>query len=290
MIFRVTFGFAGGNEGWSESHLLFNTDPDIDGFRLLLLPAVQARANLLGSPFFINSYRIAAYANDNGTKADRSVRLYKGNWGPIGEYKLNEAEPAVVALQMIGTTFGNQGALAMYNGNKNETFLGAPADDAVNNAGQVFPARAGLGAAFQAYKTQLISTNFGWGASQTNTNTGIQTIVQNVDGTVKLTLAAPVVGPLTLNAYYPGRIRQVNNGRSPLNGQVIVKVTGASELTTREIIGIPTQQLNGFIRVYNPIRPFLPYKNLILELRTIKHKRGKPFGSLPGRARARVRG
>jgi hypothetical protein len=290
MIYRVTFGFAGGNEGWSETHLMQSQDTSIDAFQALVLTVVQARANLLGTPYFVNAYRIAAYSDDAGNKVPRAVRLYKGNWGPVGGFAANTAEPAVVALQAVGVTGGLIGDRAQFNGNKTTTFLGGPPDDAVDNAGVVFPARAGLAAAFDAYKQALKNRGFGWGASQTDLNAAVKTIAQNPDGTVKITMTANVVPQLTLNAYYPARVRDVNNGHSPLNGQLIVKVSGADEFTTKEIIGIPTAQLNGFVRVYHPIRPFLPYTNLTLGLRTVKHKRGKPFGSLPGRAKARVRG
>ena len=295
-IYRVTFSFSGGGEGWTETHQIQQTDPNIDNWKNIALNVATMRAEMLGDPFYIYSVRIAAYENDDGTKARRSVRLYKGPPGGrnVGWYsslfgkKNNGAEPSVVALQAIG--YASPAADALYRGNSNQTFLGGPQDDAVDNDGGVFPAKTNLAAAFPMWAASLKLGAFGWGASVQRQTLPLQTIVQSAgtSGTVTLTPAANVTVPF--GKWYPARISGVNLGRSPLNGQAIVYAKDATTLITKEVIGIPTTQTGGQIVIYDPLTKFIPYGQIELQLRTVKHKRGKSPEARPGRARKRIRG
>jgi hypothetical protein len=199
------------------------------------------------------------------------------------------AEPANVALLVRGNTTA-AAAPAGFETNTNQTFLGAPPDDAVNNAGVVDTGKANLLANYTQWTTAMLAGQFGWLASATIANQDIATISQNADGTVELVMKAALPGTMTIGQTYLGRIRRVNGGVSPLNGQVIVRYTAALTLNTQEIIGLALAQTNGSVRVYRQVDPFVPYTAFNLELITAKHKRGRPFGSKPGRARKRIRG
>jgi hypothetical protein len=115
-------------------------------------------------------------------------------------------------------------------------------------------------------------------------------IAQNMNGTVTLTYTPPAPPALVVGQWYRGRIRGINNGVSALNGEVIVQARTATTLVSKEVIGIPTAQAGGFIRVYKQVQPFVDYGDITLNGEVGKHKRGRPFGSTPGRARRRIRG
>lgn len=294
--YRVTFQFSGGGEGWSETHMMFQTDPNFAAWQLTLANVASARAEMLGDPFYVYAIRVARFMNDDGTKSTRAVRLYKGRpgGGNVGWYsslfgrKRNGSEPSVVALQGIG--FAARDTPQPYTGNTNQTFLGGPQDDAVDNDGGVFPANTNLGAAFPLWVGAMKAAQMGWGAAQILENRPLQTIAQSAGtaGTVTLTLQAATTA--TVGQWYPCRIKDINNGRSPLNGAVICYVKDPTTLITKEIIGVPTTQTGGSITIYKQLPKFIYYGDIELQLTAVKHKRGKSPAAKPGRARKRIRG
>jgi hypothetical protein len=276
-------GFAGNGQGWSETHMLSNTALKPGLLVPLMQQVCQKRANFLGSPYAITAFRISKYLNDDDTRAQRSVAFVKQTFTAPAGGSTGEAEPADVALIMRGETDQLP--------NTNQTWLGAPPDEAVTNGGKVNTGRAQLGTNWNQYAALLISNRFGWGISEVADDLNITGIVQdNTTGRPIITVAgnqwvAPFPGP-----WYPARARRINGGRSPLNGQLIVQPIAANEVQTREVIGLGLLQSGGFLKVYINTRPFVPYTNLTLELEVGNHKRGRPFGSPRGRAPARVRG
>src|SRR5262249_27754713 len=97
-----------------------------------------------------------------------------------------------------------------FRGNTNETFLGAPFDICVDEAGTVFPNKGGLQNSFNSWKALLVQGNYGWGASQTNFNTNITAVVQDVSGTVTFTTEDAVPVGIVAGQYYPAAVRGFN--------------------------------------------------------------------------------
>jgi hypothetical protein len=95
--------------------------------------------------------------------------------------------------------------------------------------------------------------------------------------------------PAKLAPFMPALVRGINNGRSPLNGPVLVQVKDATHFETKEKIAFAVDQIGGFIKVYNGVRLFLPYSALDFDGTVGNHKRGRPFASSRGRAPRRIR-
>jgi hypothetical protein len=302
MIYRVTFLFSGGGEGFSETHLLQSTETNFNNLRAALGALAQARANLLGDPFYVWGIRISKYSTDGGVKLSRGVRLWKGD--PAGAYAgwynvnfdkaNNGSEPSEVAIQAIG--FTGPPAPEALQGNQNFTSLGAPPDAVVDDNGTVYPAKLGFGAAFNIWAGILTKANsgWGWGADVILVDFALKTATQAANGTVVVTTDTVIPNTVAVGQKYNVRFRDVNNGQGALNGEAILiyngVVGGSSQFTTREVIGIPTAQNGGFCKVYKQVKTFVPYLQIDLGLVAIKHKRGKSPAARRGRAKRRIRG
>lgn len=288
MIFRITFGFEGNGQGWAETHAFLNADPDPKTHYPTMYDIAVKRAMLLGIEYRVNAIRISRYATDAGVRA-RGSFIKKVSLRTTLALQNIGAEPADVAIIVRGDATPAPQA-PQFNANQNQTFLGAPLDVNVDNGGQVIPANANFINNFAAWKSVMLGTTMGWLASDTILNIDISGITQNTNGTVRLSTLTPLLTTLTQGAIYKARIRQVNEGRSPLNGEVLVRVVDTFTMDTRQIIGIPTAQVNGSIRIYRQVQPFIDYGDLEWNAKVGNHKRGRPFGSTPGRARKRIRG
>ena len=198
------------------------------------------------------------------------------------------AEPNSVQYQALGTAPLNF-TPAQYAGNKNYTYLGYPTDDSVNDNGVVDPAVNNLGGLFAQWKQLMIATGHGWGASVKSVPLDITGVVQNTDATVTYTTSAVDTARFPLNRVYPIRARRINNGRSPLNGAFSARLLTATTWKTEEQVAFALAQTGGKLTPYWPVLQFVPYADITLEATVVKHKRGRPFLSEPGRAKARIR-
>jgi hypothetical protein len=301
-IYRVSFVFSGGGEGWTETHLMQSAQTNLDALRASLSVVAQLRANLLGDPFYVYAIRLAKYLTDAGTRDVRGVRIWKGDvangwagWYNVNAGKANNgSEPSVVALQAVG--YASATTPAPFTGNQNQTFLGGPPDAVVDNDGSVYPDKLGYGPAFNIWAGKLVNpadqniTAWGWGAATQLDNVPLDTATQNLNGTVQLVAQGPLAGTYAINTTYPARIRGVNQGHAALNGECLLSWASGTTFNTKEVIGIPTAQVGGAIRIYKPTPTFVPYGAIFLSLVSVKHKRGKSPSARPGRARRRIRG
>jgi hypothetical protein len=280
-VYRVLLGFAGNNQGWSETHQLRTTEVTPRNLRPLLTSWAQKRADFLGSPYVVNAFRASAYANDDGTRATRNSYFIKQQFSTSHASLTRGAEPGDVALIARGNSTGI--------GTQNTTFLGAPPDFAVDNGGVVSLGNANLGTDLTAYYDFLVANGFGWGLSGTPADNQIMSVTQNIDATVSFKFTAPVNLPTVHTTYYPIRVRSINNGHSPLNGAWTGTVIASDTIRTKEKLAFATDQVGGFVKIYQAVRSFVPYVQIDTELLVGNHKRGRPFGSSRGRAPTRVR-
>jgi hypothetical protein len=288
MIYRITFGFAGAQTGWAETHAMLSNLNNPKDLMPTLSDIAQKRAQMLGREFAIVAIRAARYATDGGVRSKGSFILKQRFVNNISSAAA-AAEPGDVALVVRGSAEPSI-LNPQFDANSNQTWLGGPCDDAVNNAGVVDPGKAGLGSAFASWRSAMLGTTVGWLASSVLLDTPLGNIVQQENGTVRMQTSATTAGILTIGQRYKARIRSVNNGASPLNGEIVVFCSALNTLDTTEVIGIPTDQNGGAIKVYKQVQPFVDYGDLTLNLQVGNHKRGRPFGSTPGRARRRVKG
>lgn len=289
MIYRVTFGFEGLGQGWSETHAVQNASENPQDLAPAAVNIAQKRVTFLGREFSINAIRISRYSDDGATTRARGVWLIKQTISNPIQTVAQAAEPAVVALLANGSTAAGLAPPA-FVANVNRTFCGAPPDDAVDNGGAVNLGKANLGNNFNQWAAALLQARYGWLVSSQLADLSINTISQNVNGTVEITVNGVVPGTIVAGKTYPARIRRVNNGTSPLNGPLNLTYVGGQVFNTQEIIGLAIAQTGGFAKVYSAISPFAGFANVTPQLVVGKHQRGRPFGSTPGRARRRIRG
>lgn len=288
MIYRITFGFDGMGQGWSETHAMLNGSNNPKDLFPTLADIATKRAQFLGLPFRIKAIRVSRYSTDAGVRA-KGVQILKGDWRYTGSFSAPGAEPGNVAL--IATGYAEPSPFnPKFDANSNRTWLGAPLDASVDDGGRVYEGRGGLGAAFGSWRSAMLNTTIGWLANETIYMSDIDTITQTAQGRVDIKVVDPFAPPLVVGQTYKARVRSVNDGRSPLNRELIVVARAGDILRTREILGIPTAQVGGAIRVYKQVQPFVDYGDIALSLEAGKHKRGRPFGSVPGRRRREVRG
>lgn len=291
MIYKITYGFQGGNQGWAETHAQQQADTNPQNLAGMHVDIAQKRANFLGAPFAVNAIRIARFFDEVLVQRARGSFLIKQTFTSQQPTVTGAAEPADVALISRGAPNLSDPVIgAAFAGSANQTFLGGPPDDAVSNGGDVNLGAAGLGAALAAWRSACIQANLGWLAVARADDVEITSAVQNPNGTVLITIAAPFIGGQPLNKKCAVRVRGVNNGQSPLNGQLLGTFKTNVTFQTSGVIGIPTPQIGGFMRVYKPNPQFLAYAGMQTELKTGQHDRGRPFGSPRGRQRRTVRG
>ena len=296
MIWKTSLFFSGGSQGWSETYFLNNTGlgslnpnaADPINISPLMAKLAQLRANLLGTPFTIFGYRISLYSiNPLYTQpAGRSVYVNRTFWTQSQTSQTGPAEPADVGLIMVGKDV--TGFLV------DRHTLGAPSDAGVDNGGNLIAGgiAGNIPANFKAFSQFLIGNGFGFGSAPTGTVVQLKgvTISQNADGTVDFTWPGGTVLPFAIGKTFPARASGINTRHSALNGQMNLFVTAANILTTREVIGIPTAQQGGQLRVYQIGRNYAAYSLLYLEQFVGNHRRGRPPLPTRGRAPARIRG
>lgn len=288
MIYNVTYGFEGRGQGWSESHAMLNAAENPSALEVTVRDIASKRAQMLGIEFTLNRIRISRYSTDAGVRM-RGVFPISCDYKLISQAANQGAEPANVALLVRGFASPSI-AFPQFDANTNQTFLGAPLDLSVDDGGIVYQARGGLGAAFAQWRSIMLSSNSGYLPDVTIAEIPVITIAQNINGTVTYTVDVADTGALVVGQVYEARVKQVNQGRSPLNIAQKLKLVTATTLVTRRVIGIPTAQSLGSIRVYKQVSPFIDFGDLVLMGKVAKHKRGRPFGSTPGRLPTRILG
>lgn len=287
MIYKITFGFTGKGQGWAETHSLLNASSDPATLVPTLINVAQKRANFLGSPFVLNAIRIAKFYDEVANTRARGVRLIKQDFTAQNPTLTGPAEPADVALLIRGfpLTAGNP-LLARFAGNSNQTFCGSPPDEAVTSGGTVNLGAAGLLAAVNSFTSAMRAASMGWLAVDRADLVTIAGVVQATDGTATFTLQRDAAIDLT-GQVTTVRVSGVNNGKSSLNGQLLVEWLSRDNFRTvgvRAFAGVP---IGGRVRVYNPVPIHLSYDSFEIETETAQHDRGRPFGSKRGR-RARI--
>jgi hypothetical protein len=289
-IYRLTFGFSGQAQGWSETLAIKSASLNPNDLKPTARNIAQKRVTFLGREFEINAVRISRYSNDGGTVRQRGTSIVKEVFSNPVNTIAQAAEPADVALIANGFPAANLGAPDAKLGNKNQLFLGAPPDPPVDNAGVVDLGKSNLGANYGQWRDLVLASSCGWLSGNVIAEFDIATVTQATTGQVIITSSGDLPNTLVLGRTYTSRIRRVNAGVSPLNGQVLLKVTGPRTVETQEVIGIALAQAGGSVKCYSIINQFLQFATLELQLIVGNHKRGRPFGSPRGRAPRRIRG
>lgn len=139
------------------------------------------------------------------------------------------------------------------------------------------------------YTGQLVTLNYGWvGTAPATTSRGtVAGYVQNVDGTVTLTIEVKNAIPLpAAGTQLSVKFARINDSNSVLNRALVVVVQpGALSLKTVQQISVGEFESKG--TYIATVKGFIPYAALSY-YRLAKRKTGRPFGVEPGRLPARA--
>lgn len=141
---------------------------------------------------------------------------------------------------------------------------------------------------FNDWKTALISGGYGWPSKDiANSARGQVTnyVVANT-GHVTFTLAGSGMPSATIGKNVFVRFARLNNGKSPLNAQLLVFVQDANTLVTVEQVAAGPFVARGTFNYR--ATSFVAYSELY-DVSAGRRQQGRPFGQLPGRAKAKAR-
>lgn len=285
-IMRLTAFFRDDDaHGWSEQHDLNPSEPIgplnqyLTAFDTLM--ANGRRPLLAGDGYYIGcraSYRTA----DGRIAASNLLRdpPMKGTEN-IGSHAIwmNNASMAVkVRMQDVGS-LGNSD---MYlRGVWDECAVGGVLDFE-GTYGKKWKQLA------DAYIAALISNQYGWsGISAGGTPRGpVTNYVQNVDGTVTLTVAATNGAPMpAVGSRVQCVFSRINNSNSVLNRALVCVVNNATTLTTVQQVAVGAFQSAGTFII--PNKQFRLYGGASY-FKLSSRKTGRPFGAGRGRLSARA--
>lgn len=136
-----------------------------------------------------------------------------------------------------------------------------------------------------AWKTALISGNYGWPSKSPDLSAkgSNVTYVVNADNKVVFTLEAPGMPAPTVGTLQQVRFSKFNNSESILNRQLLVHVDNATTLTTVQQIAAVAMKTKGRFNYRGPA--FVAYNNTG-SISLGERRMGRPLDHYPGRSRA----
>lgn len=148
------------------------------------------------------------------------------------------------------------------------------------------PEAAGWTDRLVAWKTTLISGNYGWPSKSPDISAkGVDvTYTVGVDLRVTFVLQAPGMPAGTVGTIQQVRFSKFNNSQSILNRQLLVHVDDATHLTTVQQIGAGPMKTKGRFNYRGPT--FVGYNNTG-SISLGERRMGKPLDRYPGRSKAK---
>lgn len=278
-LYRITYAFSGHGQGWSEVHVHQNDSDQPGNVSSQLRNLAQLRANLLGTPYQMDGYRVAQIRNDAGVPVQRIVYLWEQVMKPqtTANWDADATDVAIIARLTNGV--GNL--------SKN-IFMGGVPDDCVTVGGDL----AGLSidtwkSKYATWQTAALGLKVGWLGSDFTAESNITGYAVATNGQVEFHLEDAVLADFPAGSTTTVRIRALNNG-SPLNGSVLVSVDDASTCHTVKAIAAGPFRTAGVMRVYTELKPYVQAAGGY-PVKVGNHKRGKPLFSSRGRLPKRIR-
>lgn len=279
--YRITTYFSGSKEGWSESFCSIRSTESPGEVANQCIILMQKRAQMLGTPYQIDGFRVAKIRDAGDNPVKRIVFLAEQVFKPSDQSLANGGDFDAICLITHGTNAVGDAS--------SDHFVGGPPDSACDKGGEYNPDGNGIGTKFGQWATEMISTtqNMGWMNQPPSKDVMVTGYAQEANMTVTLTSdAATWPGP------FPGPVTKVRcrgiNGGSTLNGQLLVIPKTATTCTTIEKVAVQAFVTSGFMKIYATKAAFIKFAGLAVK-KIGNHKRGKPFFVTPGRAKKRVR-
>ena len=270
-LMRTSFLFFQQGYGWSNTWFMNTTaaDPYADVLAKALVLA-QKMQGIMGNNTWINGWRVS----DESIFRDVSLTFYgTGNVGLVGSNGQSAAPQNCLIYKHNPATAGAPSAY--------RPFRGLPVS--MMQQGGIWTPTAGWTAANNSYRAQLAADAWGWRGATIRQQPRVQSVIQNGDGTVGVTLQLAMAG-VPLNTPITVSIARVK-GAIELNGVRQVIFTTPSVFSTVQRIAIAPYSTGGTV--------LWSQKNFVADRgtgnwqRMAERKPGRPFYLSRGRRQVR---
>ena len=281
---KITFMFDMNARGWSESWWVSGLSSKLSDYVPYANAVATKRRLLMASIARLHAVRISFETNAQGNpqRGDSILEYldWTGNTGAVG------TDPDLAALIVWRTADGLR--------KKHQYLRGIP-DGVQNPNGLYNPGYPGWTTNLNAYYStllgglaQVVNPGAGWVGFAVVYQDIIDDYVVNANNQISLSLNTGVVfkppGPVN-DLRQMVRITGLN-GKSTLNGQLLVYPVSSTEWNTVRSIGVSPYKSPGVISFYDGF--YYPTVNLAVQ-KIVSRKTGLPFLLPRGRARPRVR-
>ena len=266
-LMRTSFLFFQQGYGWSNTWFIVSnvTDPytDVQAKALVLAQKMQG---LMGNNTWINGWRVS----DEAAFRDVSLKFY--GTGNVGLNGSNGQSAAPQNCLIYKHNAVNRSAPSAYR-----PFRGLPVS--MMQQGGIWSPTVAWTAADNSYKTQLALDGWGWRGATVRQQPRVQSVIQNGNGTVGVTLEMAMAGvpldtPITVSI---ARVR----GATTLNGVRQVIFNTLSTFSTVERIPILPYTAGGTVLWSQ--KNFVASENSGGWQRMAERKPGRPFYLSRGR-------
>jgi hypothetical protein len=252
--------------GWTESLYKVGTDTDLRTYLPGLYTLATKRIKLSGAQTQIKHTRVS------------SVGIFRDvdgeNLNLVGDGSHESDTPATALLIFMNDVTSLKHKFMFMRG----------IWDSVVKIGGLYQPTVAYSANFAAWRVEVVAGTWGWLGTATKIEQLVTNVVQNVDKTVTVTLAAELF-PVPRPDFASVRISGVQ-GAVQLNGQQIVRVNSGTQFTTKFPVAMFPWTVGGKV-TYN-LKGFVAASGIGVE-RVTERKPGRPSYKSVGRRRARAR-
>jgi hypothetical protein len=274
-IIKGTIVFSQIRHGWTESFFWQSNDGDLHNHSASLLTVCTKRRRMLGQQGVIQAYRVSVETDADGKPRLGDSMLAYTSLGADTQEDSDEQDAALMVTQ--------RNLVAQRRRNM---FLRGIWDSIDLQAGRFDGGNANFTSRYNDWVAAMLAIGggAGWIALDANPKVNVSTYDQNANGTVTITLAGAVFGA---GPYVKQKVRFAGiNGKSPLNGNVIVLPTSATECVTVKPYAVLPYDHGGTITTYGThFERAVDYSPQKITTRRV----GAPLLESRGRARATVR-
>lgn len=272
-LIKGTWIFESRQTGWTESLYWNQSTGNLNTAYQTAFAVGDVRKQLLGDTGSIKAIRVSVEANELGQPVVGDSLL---SYARLAPDTLLEEEDSNTALQVIFRTS---------DATKRKFLFLRGIWDSIVQVGGVYNKDAnGWVTKFNAWKTEVIGQAMGWVASSRSTAGTITNYVMDANGFITFTLAAPGIFGAGPN-YTPQKVRISRlNGRSTLNGTMIVFPTSATTATSAQPHAAAPFKSNGIMFGYTKA---LVLASTIEAQKIVTRKAGAPLLGSVGRQKAK---
>lgn len=270
-VAKVTLCFQQGIYGWTESYFLNNPSDTLTAELTKANALANKRLPMSGADTSVRFIKVSNEQQNRDVLIDNTV--YGGATG-----KPSDAPDTAILTRRLSTDPASYSPL----------YLRGVWDELIKNGGQIDPSNADWNAAYSGWRGLLNDTTAGWGFIARDLSAVqislIGNVVQNANGTVRVTTEDPIFGGgSSVGERFKGFVSGVT-GAASVNGSNVYIVRGANFADTEKRIPI-FPYVSGGKFTFNTLKFFKISGTQLL--RVIERKVGRPSYASRGRRPAR---